>query len=40
MAKAASKKKANLTEVKESNKLRVTFGVHSLVAPKLGHFGK
>ena len=40
MAKAASNKKANLTEIKGRNKLSVTFGARRLVASKLGYFGK
>jgi len=39
MAKTASNKKANLTEIKRRNKLSVTFGAHRLMAPKPGHFG-
>jgi len=40
MAKAASNKKPNLTEIKGRKKLSVTFGAHRLMVQKLGHFGK
>jgi len=39
VAKTASNKKANWTEIKGRNKLSATFGTHRLMTPKLGHFG-